>query len=272
MAISGGDIALRGILGAFMGAGQAVAHTAQEDEKAERKRVEEERLSKLRMGEYKAKAEMDVEMAPKKAEAEAKGKAAAEEIVRPGVIETYRQKEGIETDSAAERERRKKTIEGEFADQDADREGKKAAARAKAEEPYKADDDKRRGDEQIRVIQATAQEARKNNWRVDEEGFYVDGDGDRVRRSQRVEGRTVEVFVKAPPTKVTGRDYTKQENLDSINRRIEQIERLISRGEAGEDAEKRLNTLMDERDELLGRPKRKATSTSTRPPLSSFQK
>lgn len=279
MARSYGSIAAAGILGGIIGAGKATADNAEFDMKNEAERIKEERLSKLRMGEYRQKAEMDIEMAPRKAVAEAEGKAQGEEITRPGIIETRRQTTEVDTEAQGERERQKKDIEGEYADQDADREGKKAGARAKAEEPYKAADDRRRGDEQIRVARVAAEEARKNNWRIDAEGFYTDGDGQRIRRTERVEGRPVEVFVKAPENKVSGKDWKMQEELDSINRRIEQTEKRASTAMTDDEkaaSEAAINRLLDEKDKLLGRTKPRApsssSSSSNRPPLSSFGK
>lgn len=54
-----GSVAIQGILGGLMGVGKAVASNAEDEMKAERKRVEDERLSKLRMGEYQQKQAMD---------------------------------------------------------------------------------------------------------------------------------------------------------------------------------------------------------------------
>jgi hypothetical protein len=214
MAMSMGNVFAQGILRGIVGAGQGAAKVAEDEMRAEMERLREERLSKLRLQEYRAKGKIDIEMAPEKARVDREAKVAEQGALTPGIIDRSRQQKRAE-----------KEVEGEFADQDAKREGAKARARAEAEEPFKAADDRRRADEQIRVTQASAAEARKNNWRVDEEGFYVDGDGERVKRSQRVEGRTVDVFVKAPESKTRGRDVVGMEELDSLNRRIETAER-----------------------------------------------
>lgn len=250
MAMSFGAVLGQGILGAVAGGASAAAKNALEEQRAESERIREERLSKLRLQEYQARADIDISNAPRKAKAEAEGKAAGEEIVRPGIIETARQRGKVDTDEALLRERGKKEIEGEYIEQDAQREGARATARAKAEEPFKAADDRRRGDENIRVQRASAEEARRNNWRVDEEGFYIDGDGQRVRRSERVEGRTVEVFVKAPKSKIDGvtkgdPNWYLKEELDSINRRIE----AASKSDFPD--EERVAKLVDEKRALL---------------------
>lgn len=169
---------------------------------------------------------MDLAMAPKKAAVDRQAKVEDEEALRGPKIETRRATNEVDNEGIIDRERKKKDVDVEYADKDAEIAGKKRKAEREAEEPFKAADDKRRADEQIRVTRASAEEARKNNWRPDEEGFYVDGDGNRVTRSERVEGRTVTVFVKAPKSKVDGvtkgdPNWFAKEELDSINRRIE---------------------------------------------------
>lgn len=214
MAMSTGEIFAQGLLGAFVGGGKAAAKVAEDELREQMAMAREQRLSKLRLGEYKAKGQIDIEMAPEKARVEREAKVEEQKALTPGIIDRARGQKEAE-----------KEVEGKFADQDAQREGKKARARAEAEEPFKAADDRRRADEQIRVSRVSQAEARRNNWRVDSEGYYIDGDGERVRRTERIEGRPETVFVKAPESKVTGRNNVGMEELDSINRRIERAER-----------------------------------------------
>lgn len=265
MARSYGSIAVGGLLGSVIGGAKAAYDYSVEEQKEESQRIREERLAKLRMQDYQARADIDLSMMPKKMEIETKGAVERQEALTPGLLERRRGEADIDLENMETKERTKKGIEAEYADQDAEREGKKVRARAQAEEPYKAADDKRRGDEQIRVARASAEEARRNNWRIDSEGYYVDGEGDRVTRSERIEGRTVSVPVKAPESKVSGKDWKLQEELDSINRRIETAERTNA-------DEATMQRLLDEKDRLLGRTKLRApsVSTSNRPPLSSF--
>lgn len=218
-----GGVLAQGLLGAIGGGASAAAKMAEEERKAEIERIREERLSKLRMAEYQTKGEIDIRQAPAKAVAEAEGHAKGEEIKRPGIIETARQKGKVETEELDVRDENKRINDSLYAPEEAEREGLKAGARAKAEAPFKAADEDRRTANQLRVVKASAEEARKNHWTQDEDGFMVDGDGNRVRRSERVEGRTVEVFVKGPKPKgeVSGTNALYREELDSINKMIE---------------------------------------------------
>lgn len=242
-----GSVFAQGILGAIGGAGAAVAKTAFDEMKEESERRREERLSQLRMKEYRARADIDIENAPRKAEAEAKGKAKGEEITRPGIIETRRQTSRVDTEAQAERERERVEIEIE------------AAPRRRAE---KVADEKEVGavrhsrnmseiaareESSIRVQRASAAEARRNNWRVDEDGFYIDGNGDRVTRTVKIEGRPETVFIKAPKSKTEARDakWLEREELDALNRRIQEAEKL------GDDD--RVEKLQAEKRELLAR-------------------
>lgn len=62
MAMSGAGVALQGVLGAIGGGAQAAAKVAHEQQMEEYARIREERLSKLRLGEYQARADIDLRM------------------------------------------------------------------------------------------------------------------------------------------------------------------------------------------------------------------
>lgn len=65
MGMNYGDVFASGVLGAFMGAGKAVESNAQEEIKRESERIREERLSKLRMGEYQQQLNMKTDQEAK---------------------------------------------------------------------------------------------------------------------------------------------------------------------------------------------------------------
>lgn len=62
MAMSMGSVLARGVLGAVAGGAHAAAENAKDEMKAEAARIREERLSKLRIGEYQAKATFDAQV------------------------------------------------------------------------------------------------------------------------------------------------------------------------------------------------------------------
>ena len=253
----------QGLLGAIGGGSQAASKLGDEERKEETERKRMEMLKRLEIEGYRAKADIDIANIPKKGAAETDVKAAAEEKLRPGIIETARGKAAVETEAQGERKEQELNLKYKFMDEEAEAAGKKAAAEGAAKQPFELAKIAAQGQNSILVAKTTAEEAAKRHWVADKEGYYTDMNGERVTRKVHIEGRGVErVPVMAPDLKVTGPDWRAKEELDSLNKRIEAAERN------GDDATVR--RLLAEKDKMLG--KSPGAAPTNRPPISSFQK
>ena len=306
MAMSWGAVAAQGLLGSVMGAGKGAAYAAELEMKEEAERLKEERLSKLRMGEYKAKAELDQKMKDDVTAREEKDTADFYNRTGPqSKASTYTDQTGDATEGASagavtsertetarevairrDEEARKTGKKGIIAMTRADREleerreerGQDRADRRSDREERAKDRDEDRKDRQAargearadreearKLQERIAERAQEGRWQVDRDGNYRRPDGSLVTEEIREGGKLLGTRpIKAPITKTEGKDWKTQEELDSLNRRIERAER------DGDDAT--VQRLIDEKDKLLGRTKPRAPSSSSRPPLASFQR
>lgn len=269
MAMGWGSVLAQGILGGVMGAGKGAYENAVEEQKKLAEIEKEKRLSELRVTEYKKKNDIDIEAIPRKGEAETGVAVKKEEAMRPGIVETARQKTNVETGALNERERNRIETNLEFAPE---------IAKAKAQEtklveaekmPFRLAEIKAHGDQSMRIAEVQADEAAKRDWTAGADGRYYDAHGRLITTRVKIEGRGFEeVPVTVPKEKLEGRNATWElrENLDSLNRRIEYAER--------NGDEETLKKLLVEKDRLLRGTKASNTSsnTSNRPPLSSFQR
>ncbi len=99
-----------------------------------------------------------------------------------------------------------------------------------------------------RANAATLQrEAQANNWKIDSEGYYVKPDGSRVLNPE------TKTPLKAPANKVDGKpDWQKKEELDSINKQIEQATRDSNDPVKAKGAKATLENLKREKAKLMG--------------------
>lgn len=262
-----GSVLGAGLLGAIGGGAQAAGKVAEDERKAEIERLREERLSQLRMQEYKAKGDIDIANIPRKSAAEIPGKVAEQEALTPGLIERSRQEQGVRSEAEAERDRSKIELGLEYADDAAKAKAKETTLVEAAKLPFKLAEIGAQGANQIKVAEVQNDEAAKRDWTEGADGKYYDAKGRMITTSVKIEGRMETIPVMVPASKMGGRDanWKMKEELDSLNKRIESAER----NPMGVD-EALMRRLLAEKDRLLGKPP--GAASANRPPLTSFQK
>lgn len=207
-----------------------------------------------------ARQETDREVAARRAE-EAR-KTGKKGLIESTVAEATRMRELDER-----RDERAEARRDRYEDRDEAR-----ADRKSAREEARADRAAARGEsaaarrESREQAERLARIAAERDWKVDADGNYRRPDGSLVQEEIREGGKLLGTKpVKAPVSKVQGTDRVLGENLDSLNRRIEQAERRVAEGGSSPDPadEDRLRKLLDEKDELLGRKKPRTPSNSS---------
>lgn len=258
------------LAGAVGGAGEAMASTAMEEQKQEMLRLRDEHLARLarethaqnsavdtkaRLEEHRGRADIDIENAPRKG--------AAETAVQ---VDRRKALDPMDVEKAGNEARERKTVEGEFIDQDT----RRAGLIAQAEVPAAVARIKATGDETRRTQREDDERRNQRDWKVDADGNYRRPDGSIVMEEIREGGKKLgERPVKAPKTKTEGGRSEVYSDEDKIKFVQQQITALQRKDFRTDEDEKDLLRLRREYDSMTGK-KGASQPPANRPPLSSF--